>query len=214
MGYPARLLGDGEEVLLEVRPHWRFLAGSIVPVVVLLVISAAAATISAPAALDWVLVVLLGSSVVRLLWRYGRWASTSLVVTTQRLVARKGLLARNSWAVMLDRVSEVSYRQSLPGRIMRYGDLLVDSPGREGVDRFSAVPRPAEVQATIQRQASALHQARMWPQPPAPTGSTLSFAAPLSQIPEQIEKLDELRRRGIITHAEFEAKKAQLLDRL
>jgi hypothetical protein len=33
-------------------------------------------------------------------------------------------------------------------------------------------------------------------------------------IPEQLEKLDELRRRGIVTQAEFDAKKAQLLDRM
>jgi hypothetical protein len=33
-------------------------------------------------------------------------------------------------------------------------------------------------------------------------------------IPEQIEKLDELRRRGVLSEAEFEASKADLLDRL
>jgi len=33
-------------------------------------------------------------------------------------------------------------------------------------------------------------------------------------VPEQLEKLDELRQRGIITWAEFDAKKQQLLDRL
>jgi hypothetical protein len=36
----------------------------------------------------------------------------------------------------------------------------------------------------------------------------------LLSIPEQIEKLDELRQRGIITQAEFDSKKTQLLDRL
>ncbi|MGH9283353.1 MAG: SHOCT domain-containing protein [Acidimicrobiales bacterium] len=33
-------------------------------------------------------------------------------------------------------------------------------------------------------------------------------------IPEQLEKLDELRQRGIISQAEFDAKKAQLLERM
>jgi hypothetical protein len=33
-------------------------------------------------------------------------------------------------------------------------------------------------------------------------------------VPEQIEKLDELRQRGVISQAEFDAKKAQLLDRM
>ena len=33
-------------------------------------------------------------------------------------------------------------------------------------------------------------------------------------LPEQLEKLDELRQRGVISQAEFDAKKAQLLDRM
>ena len=33
-------------------------------------------------------------------------------------------------------------------------------------------------------------------------------------IPEQIKKLDELRDQNLITEEEFEAKKAELLDRL
>ena len=33
-------------------------------------------------------------------------------------------------------------------------------------------------------------------------------------VPEQLEKLDELRQRGVISQAEFDAKKAQLLDRM
>ena len=31
---------------------------------------------------------------------------------------------------------------------------------------------------------------------------------------EQLEKLEELRQRGVVSQAEFEAKKAQLLDRM
>ena len=33
-------------------------------------------------------------------------------------------------------------------------------------------------------------------------------------VPEQLEKLDELRRRGIIDDAEFKAKKTKLLERM
>lgn len=204
MAYPARLLGVGEEVILEVRPHWRYLAGSVVLVVLALVVSATVATLSAPGALDWAVAALLAATVLRLLWRYSRWASTSLVVTTRRLIGRRGLLVRSSWETMLDRVSDVSCRQGLLGRILRYGDVVVDTAGRDGEDRFANVPHPAEIQAEIQRQAFECRAPR-------------SFAGtPSSQfhIPEQIEKLDELRRRGIVTEAEFEAKKAQLLDRL
>ena len=42
---------------------------------------------------------------------------------------------------------------------------------------------------------------------PAPAGSDLS-------IPEQLEQLAGLRDRGVISVEEFEAKKAQLLERM
>jgi hypothetical protein len=35
-----------------------------------------------------------------------------------------------------------------------------------------------------------------------------------ASIPEQIEKLDELRRKGVISEQEFAAKKADLLNRM
>jgi hypothetical protein len=36
-------------------------------------------------------------------------------------------------------------------------------------------------------------------------------AAPQLSVPEQLEKLDELRRRGVLSEAEFQAQKAVLL---
>jgi hypothetical protein len=44
--------------------------------------------------------------------------------------------------------------------------------------------------------------------PPAPP------PAPSVNIPEQLNQLADLRDRGVITPAEFEAKKAQLLERM
>ena len=39
-------------------------------------------------------------------------------------------------------------------------------------------------------------------------------AAATANIPEQIGQLDDLRVRGVITDAEFEAKKTELLRRM
>jgi hypothetical protein len=33
-------------------------------------------------------------------------------------------------------------------------------------------------------------------------------------LPEQLEKLDELRQRGVLSQVEFDQKKAQILDRM
>jgi membrane protein YdbS with pleckstrin-like domain len=53
-------------------------------------------------------------------------------------------------------------------------------------------------------------------EPAGPSGDAVLPAAPVpaASIPEQLIQLDDLRRRGIISDGEFEAKKAELLSRL
>ena len=73
--------------------------------------------------------------VLSLLWlveRYLRWVTTSFVVTNQRLILRKGILRRSGREIMLDRLSDITYKQTLSDRLLRCGDILIESAGREG----------------------------------------------------------------------------------
>jgi hypothetical protein len=84
------------------------------------------------------------------------------------------------------------------------GDLIIESAGERGQEVFPDLPKPGLIQNEIYRQLEGgkVRQA-----------DRMSGRRELS-IPEQIEKLDELCRRGVITRAEFEAKKTDLLNRL
>jgi hypothetical protein len=84
------------------------------------------------------------------------------------------------------------------------GDLLIESAGEQGQQMFHNFSHPERVQNEIHRQIE-LAQAR--------DADRLAGRRELTPF-EQLEKLDELRQRGVISQAEFEAKKAQLLDRL
>ena len=201
MGFPARLLNDGEEVVLDVRPHWWYLAGPAVAAVVVLAGALAAAVLSVPLAAAWVAVVALLATVGWLLARYARWASTSLVVTTERVVRRQGVLGRSGREIPLSAVSDVSYRQRLLQRLVGAGDLLLESAGRDSQEVFCDLPHPARIQHELHRQMRMARQEALpgWRGP---------------SIPEQIDQLDDLCRRGVITRAEFDRKKSELLDRL
>ena len=81
------------------------------------------------------------------------------------------------------------------------------APWDDGGDRgplLAQKPRPGRIQNEMYGQIEA-GKNRM--------ADRMAGRRDLS-IPEQIEKLDELRQRGVVTEAEFEAKKAQLLDRM
>jgi membrane protein YdbS with pleckstrin-like domain len=208
MSFPARLLNDGEEVVIDVRPHWWYIAGPVVVLAVVIAGGVAVAVASVPSWVDWVEIAALALAAAWMIGRYARWASTSLVVTTSRLIRRTGVLARNCREIPLAALNDISYHQSLLERVIGAGDVLLESAGREGQEVFPDLPHPARIQQGIATQVDRVRQGPAAAVPASPTGGVEW------SIPTQIEQLDGLRRRGLITDAEFQAKKTELLDRL
>jgi membrane protein YdbS with pleckstrin-like domain len=205
MAFPDDVLDEGEQVLADVRRHWWYLAGAVALLSVLIATSLWVAATSTAAWAGWLCVVALGVVVVWSLARYWRWSTTRLVVTNERLIDRSGVLARRVREIPIAALSDISYRQSLLQRMIGAGDLMIESAGKLSVEVFPDLPRPARVQREIYRQLARLHGG--WP-PPAGT------AGVAASIPAQIEQLDRLRQQGILTEAEFESKKSELLGRL
>jgi uncharacterized membrane protein YdbT with pleckstrin-like domain len=203
MSFPTKLLNEGEEVVLDLRPHWWYLSGPVALVVVALV-----ATIGSYAAglkpLALGLVVVLVITVIWLLVRYAKWATTSFVLTSHRLVHRTGVMAKTGREIPLDHINDISYHQTVFDRLIGAGDLVIESAGQRGQEVFPDLPKPGLIQNEIYRQID---------QGKTRLADRMAGRREPS-VPEQIEKLDELRRRGVVTQAEFEAKKAQLLDRM
>jgi uncharacterized membrane protein YdbT with pleckstrin-like domain len=205
MPFPRRLLLDGETVALDLRPHWWFFAGPLfagIPVLVLLItaieqngdVQTVALWAVAAIALGWA--VWLGSRLVS-------WQLTHFVVTSDRLVFRSGILAKHMRDIPLEKVNDLASSQSLFERMIGAGDLLIESAGERGQEVFSHIPHPDAVQQEIYRQMEA-NNARL-----------RGVAVPRQpSVTDQIAALADLRDRGAISPAEYEAKKAQLLDRL
>lgn len=155
----------------------------------------------------WLLVALLAVTLGWLLLGYLRWITTSFVLTTDRLVHRSGVLSRKSREIPLDHLSDISYRQTLLERVVSIGDLLLESAGRDSTEIFEGLPHPAGIQREIHHQ---LELGRLR----SAGGATGGSGYPALSIPQQIEQLAELARRGVLTEVEFQTKKAELLDRL
>lgn len=197
MSFPEKLLNRGETVAVDVRPHWWALAGPIALSVAVIAGGIVTAVEAPPAALQWAVLAVLAVVLVNLLVRYVRWRSTSLVVTDQRLIHRSGVLARNGREIPLGALTDISYRQRLFDRVIGAGDLLLESAGHDGQEVFAALPHPAQIQNEIYRLMNARRE--------GPAAGGLS-------LPEQLDRLDDLRRRGVITDAEFASTKTRLLE--
>ena len=204
MPFPRKFLNEGEEIVLDLRPHWSFFAGPAASLIAALVLAVVAAVAGAP---DWLTLAILALAAVALLWclaRYARWTTTNFVVTTDRLIHRYGVFSKRGQEIPLERLNDVSFRRTFIQRLVGAGDLLIESGGERGQQPFDHIAHPERVQNIIHREIEAA-QAR--------DADRMAGRRELSPL-EQLEKLEELRQRGVISQAEFEAKKAQLLDRL
>jgi uncharacterized membrane protein YdbT with pleckstrin-like domain len=198
MPFPERLLNQGEEIVVDVRPHPCVLAGPVAWAVLFVAAAAVGTVVDLPVVADWVLVALVALALIHLLARYLRWRSTNLIVTTDRLVRRSGVMAKQGREIPLNHLSDISYHQSLLDRVIGAGDLLLESAGRDSAEVFPSIPHPAEVQNQIYRLMSARE--------------AVAAPRPALSLPEQLEKLAELHVRGVLSDAEFETTKARLLQ--
>jgi len=57
------------------------------------------------------------------------WRAKALLVTNRRVIWRTGLIGKSERSIPLSRVQDVSIKYGLPGRILGYGDVRVESAG-------------------------------------------------------------------------------------
>ncbi len=224
MAFPPELLTDDEQLVLDLRPHWWYLAPSVAYLVVAVLIGILVITASDFTGKDQLQFVIGLGVLVALGYfakRYATWATTNFVVTNERVISRSGVIAKKGIEIPLERINTVFFNQGFFERMIGAGDLGIESAGEGGRQTFSDIMKPSLVQQEIYRQKENVEKRRLnamgqsiaaqFPQqtqaPPAPVHQGPSF-------PEQIEHLDRLRRSGAITEAEYQMKKDELLKRM
>jgi uncharacterized membrane protein YdbT with pleckstrin-like domain len=204
--FPERLLTEGEEIVVDARPHWIALVGPVVVTILILVGEILVLThihghSGARSVLRWIVV---GAGLLLFvaypLREFIRWVTSHFVVTNERIVHRQGLIAKTSMEIPLQRINDVRFHQSILERTVGAGDLIIESAGTEGQEVFADIRRPETMQRTIYERAEAREAgvARAAPPPPATTS-------------EELARLADLRDRGILTEQEFQSQKARLL---
>ena len=205
MPYPQRLLNDDEEVALDIHPHWWYFArpgaAVIVSAPLFLWTLAALGDAAWESAVRWITGIVALLSIVWLGGRWLKWRTTHFVITSDRLIARSGVVAKRGIEIPLERVNNVSFNQSIFERMIKAGDLLIESGGEDGQQRFTDILRPDEVQNLIHLQMEE-NQRR-----------TFTMHTSTSDVATQLEKLEGLRDRGTISAEEFEVEKRRLLER-
>jgi membrane protein YdbS with pleckstrin-like domain len=211
MAYPREMLNEDEEIVFDRHPHWSYMMGSIVMVALGVLAFIVIAIVSLHYA--WVGLVIIALMLLGSVGRYLRWQTTEFVLTSSRIVVRQGILSKHGLEIPLDRVMNISYHQTIWERILGTGDLVVESAGEDGRQSFTDVAKPAHVQNLIYKLAERDQRVSNTPIADGLGGGhgRSSHHSGLS-VPEQIEKLAELRANGSLSEEEFQRAKRELLE--
>lgn len=216
MPYPESELHASEELILDLHPHWWFFAKSVAGLAVAVVL----AVFVLAQGWSWANVPVALFVFGTLVWfvqRYIAWVSTHFVLTSDRVIFRSGIISKHGIEIPLERINTIFFHQRIFERLLGLGDLEIESASKDGAQRFEDIQNPSGVQNEIYQQmeanevksarraADAIVEAQAGTVRPADSGVS---------IPDQIAQLSKLRDSGALTEEEFQAKKAQLLDRM
>jgi uncharacterized membrane protein YdbT with pleckstrin-like domain len=149
VGFPESILTSDEEVVLHMRPHWRRLVAPVAWVVLVLAAVVAAAVLWGGTGALWIGVVGLGLLAWLALWPWLEWRTTHYVFTTERVLLREGVLARQGRDIPLGRINDVSFSHSLLERMLGSGTMTIESAGERGQMVLADLPRVEQTQTVL-----------------------------------------------------------------
>ena len=79
--------------------------------------------------LGGVLLLVFVVGLVFLIWAWIRVKSTELAITNKRVIAKFGFISRNTMEISIQKVESIQVQQSLMGRMLDYGTLIVSGTG-------------------------------------------------------------------------------------
>lgn len=129
MGYVERHLLPNEQVIYKTRLHWVLFAR---PALVTLVGTVLTVALGVATGLVWLWYVSLVVVVLGLGWgatHAVELLTSEFAVTTTRLIFKIGLIGRYTTELLLGKVESIGVQQTLLGRLLNYGDLVVTGTG-------------------------------------------------------------------------------------
>jgi uncharacterized membrane protein YdbT with pleckstrin-like domain len=204
VAFPRKLLNDREELVLDLRPHWLAIAMPTLALFAACVLGIIAAVLSWPVPLLWIALLLIVLALVNFLVKLLGWSNTNFVLTSDRIITRRGVLTKSGVEIPLERVNTVFFNQRLFERMVGAGDLAIESAGERGTEKFDNIRKPAIVQREIYVQMEE-NENRKFDRVRAPESM-----AGLSPV-EQVERLHGLLQQGAITPDQYEAEKTRIL---
>lgn len=218
--YLAKLLGDGEEVLYVDRQHWFVLVRNIfvegvaaAAVLVLFFVLTTFFSNATWASWLWLILLLLIWPVISGLFDFFNWYNRKYIVTSWRVIQLSGIINKAVIDSSLEKVNDIELNQSFFGRIFGFGNVEILTASEIGANKFMTIRDPLKFKNFIVNAKERLghdDDRRI----SAKDGPVVQSAPAPADIPAMIDRLDDLRKRGVLSEEEFQRSKQQLLQKL
>lgn len=130
--YIDEILQPGEKVLYSTNAHWIFYLPAILAWIVAIgCLIASRMVVSDTPMLLWLSLAAI-VAVAALYWTLRAWFhrwTTETDVTNLRVVHKTGFISRRTFEISVDKVASVDVIQSIPGRLLNYGDVTLETMG-------------------------------------------------------------------------------------
>jgi uncharacterized membrane protein YdbT with pleckstrin-like domain len=200
MSFSKHQLLPGEELILLSRQHLLALLKPVLLNLIILAIIIALYILQLHR--EWILLFCL-VPLAYLLLKVFDWKQREYILTNRRVVKQEGVFSVSSFDAPLDKINNVFHRQTLMGRLFKYGDVGLETASEQGTTVFDFLAQP------LGFKNSLVHQRELY------IGINSSVnTTQLQNIPKLIEELASLRERNIISAEEFEEKKRTLLEKI
>jgi uncharacterized membrane protein YdbT with pleckstrin-like domain len=149
MSYVRQVLQPGEVVRHTASIHWVvYFPGA--AVLILAAVVYGYAHIGQHETLFWDIVAgSLAIIALGLLFReWFTWWTTEIAVTDRRIIRKVGFIRRNTAEMHMDKVESVDVQQSIMGRILDYGDVMVKGTG-SGLEPLKIIGAPLDLRNHI-----------------------------------------------------------------
>jgi len=214
--YLNTLMGDNEKILVITHRHWTILALEIlsetilaIALIVLITLMLVLLPVLGPlVALGYLLLVFPLASLTR---DVAIWSNRKFVITTRRVIQLAGVFNKDVTDSSLEKVNDVKLEQSVWGRLLNFGDVEILTGSELGVNKLMTIADPVRFKTAMLNAKNKLDTPIY---AAAPSAASAPSAPPVPDVPALLVQLDGLRQHGVLTEAEFQAKKAQLLAKM
>jgi uncharacterized membrane protein YdbT with pleckstrin-like domain len=145
-----RYFSNDERTVMIVRPHIAILSLMAIKVSIAVLVAVMVSPVSGASGLSNIVWVVALYYILRLAWQVLEWINVNVVITDRRIFQLSGVFTRNVASMPLNKLTDLTYRRTLPGRMLGYGTLIVETAGQDqALSEIDYLPEPDRVYRTI-----------------------------------------------------------------